>query len=488
MPRQHTTVSGSRGNTMIVANRYLALRLVTLSSAFAATAFAVAPADAAPGDPLGAAFQVATFGTRQVVAARSASGAFVVLYQTGTNFSPVVAQLYNANGSAHGSPVTVVPASAAAVADYSVAMDGAGNFVVAWDEFGSSISTVKARRFSASGAAQGAAFLPDGQGTQAHGSFQPAVAMNASGEFVVGWQRLNAGASYSAPLPIPGCINADSIVFSNPTIAYRRYQAGGTAVGSAASIAVARPGVAINVVTCAIDATLTLSSQPVYGGDTLGAPKVAIGAGGDFAITWPTSLSSGVMLDGLLVGLANSSITLQRYNANGVPALQQKAQDLPSLTLVVGKQAEAAHIATGTAGTALVWDTVQFKQATGEDIFQLLTRAYGPAGLAKTLAPVIQSGGSQVVSYTAYNPDIAATPTGSGAGAPARIQALRLDANGKALGAPIDVADSSSGASLLFTGTPAVVSDASGDFAVFWATAVPPAGAQRIYGRLYSGR
>jgi len=72
----------------------------------------------------------------------------------------------------------------------AVAVDLQGNFVVAWDSNGSDMDTsswsIQAQRYDSSGAPMGGQIQVNSYTTS--GQFQPAVAVEPGGDFVVVWE------------------------------------------------------------------------------------------------------------------------------------------------------------------------------------------------------------------------------------------------------------------------------------------------------------
>jgi hypothetical protein len=146
----------------------------------------------AAGQPLGDDFRVsdvdAGYLTNPAVA-MDAAGEFVVTWTSGYD---IVARLYDAAGQPRGGTFPVNTVTAGEQNASSVAMDAAGNFMVAWQEDGPSYS-VYARRFDASGAPRGDQFRVPTYASI--GEEQPTVAMDAAGDAVVAWQSDNQAGS-----------------------------------------------------------------------------------------------------------------------------------------------------------------------------------------------------------------------------------------------------------------------------------------------------
>ena len=148
------------------------------------------------GAPLAGEFQVNTYITEDQVrplVAASAAGEFVVVWssygQDGAGWG-VFGQRFDSTGSPAGgefqvSNYTTWPQQSAS----AVAMNGSGDFVVAWESYGQdgSGSGVFARRFDLAGVAQGNEFQVNSYTTGLQQSAD--VAMGESGEFLVAWDN-----------------------------------------------------------------------------------------------------------------------------------------------------------------------------------------------------------------------------------------------------------------------------------------------------------
>jgi len=121
----------------------------------------------------------------------AADGNFTIVWdkhpQPG-NLKLLLMQRYSANGSKLGGIVTVSDSSSPWQVDPSIAMNAAGEFVVAWQEYpatANEATQIWARRFNDQGEAIGAAFRVDTNDNER--AVGPLAAINESGEFVVGW-------------------------------------------------------------------------------------------------------------------------------------------------------------------------------------------------------------------------------------------------------------------------------------------------------------
>ena len=151
-------------------------------------------ARAEPGDPLGDEFQVNSYannGQEHPAVAMDAAGDFVVVwqsaYQDGTPRS-IFAQRYDSTGARVGIEFPVNRTTASYQTEPAVAMDADGDFVVVWQSLYQDDSSygVYAQRFDAAGAIQGEE-IPVNTYTE-NAQNLPAVAMDDDGNFVVVWQ------------------------------------------------------------------------------------------------------------------------------------------------------------------------------------------------------------------------------------------------------------------------------------------------------------
>jgi len=107
-------------------------------------------------------------------------------FGSGQDFS-IRARRFDAGGTALGSEIIVTNLSANDTTGATVAVDAAGNFVVAWDAASGdgSGAAVFAQRYNALGVAQGGTIAVNTFTTG--DQFDPSVAMTAAGDFVVAW-------------------------------------------------------------------------------------------------------------------------------------------------------------------------------------------------------------------------------------------------------------------------------------------------------------
>ncbi|MGE5277431.1 MAG: S-layer homology domain-containing protein [Acidobacteriota bacterium] len=149
------------------------------------------------GTPLGSEFQINTYTTGYQYApavAMNASNKFVVVWasdgQDGDK-GGIFGQLYDNAGAKVGGEFQVNAYTTSYQYNPAVAMDSSGNFVVVWGSVGQdgSGTGIFARRYDSAGAAKGGEFQVNVTTTGEQGL--PDVASDASGNFVVVWTGAN---------------------------------------------------------------------------------------------------------------------------------------------------------------------------------------------------------------------------------------------------------------------------------------------------------
>jgi hypothetical protein len=152
---------------------------------------------ASTGTPLGGEFQVNTYTTgnqEQPAVAVAPDGTFVVVWESGDYYGPtqdgsrfgIFGRRFDATGTALGPDFQVNTYTTGSQADPALAMDAAGNFVVAWESDYYSQNGIFAQHFTGG--------LPDGPEFQVSTPTTafpdaPAVAAGADGRFVFAWNN-----------------------------------------------------------------------------------------------------------------------------------------------------------------------------------------------------------------------------------------------------------------------------------------------------------
>jgi len=322
------------------------------------------------------------------VAALSGGG-FVITWQdfsNGTDWD-IRAQLYDANGAAQGAEFLVNTITLNAQQTPNVAALTGGGFVITWqDNSGTapdtSVSAIRARRYDASGAAQGTEFLVNT--TTFNDQIQPSIAALSNGGFVIAWadssngfnfdiraQRYNAsGVAQGTEFLVNSTISngqTDSSIaaFSGGgfVIVWGDFSQTGGDTSSAAVRAQRFDASGVAQGAEFLVNTSTLNGQFL--------PSVAALVGGDFVIAWTDS--SGTAPD-----TSGNAIRAQRFNASGVA---QGTEFLVNSTTTASQDnASVAPLAGG--GFVIAW---QDGSTTGGDTSSDAIRAqrYDASGVAQ---------------------------------------------------------------------------------------------------------
>ncbi|MHB8404780.1 MAG: hypothetical protein ACYDCJ_05080 [Gammaproteobacteria bacterium] len=354
--------------------------------------------------------------------ARDAIGNFVVVW-AGTppsgNYA-VFAQYYNAEGTAQGGIIPVSSNPTLDQVDPAVNMDATGDFVVAWEGKSTNGSySLFAQRYNAGGTAQGGAItVSTNPGLT---PVAPSVGMDAAGDFVIAWQGMPSASS-------------------NYAIFAQFYTRTGTAQGP----------------------VIAVSNDPT---EIQSVPSVGMDAAGDFVVAWEgnTANHPGIFAQAYTAsGTANgSTITVSLNPSFG--------RYLPSISL-------------DAAGDFVVaWE--ETFDASG--FFAISAQLYNASGIAQGGALSVSNNPAQnelapAVSLDA-NGDFVVAWAGGGPITPTAIFARRYNSGGTPQGLVIPV----SNLAPLIESNPAVGMDANGDFVVAWGqTQSSP---YNIYAQRYEG-
>lgn len=225
----------------------------------------------ADGSPRGPEFAVAASGYREESAAveMAPDGAFVVVWTQAQPYpasDQINGRQFSATCAPLGEPFTVNDVDTGDEYYPDIAMDAAGNFLVAWVGLDEDQAGVFARYFDHGGAPRGSQFRVNQR--QQFSQMDPSVGMDAAGNAVIAFE--------SAVARIGWDYNYDVLA--------RRYAADGTPVGDVFNPRGATPHVEY-------------------------LPEVVMAPTGRFAIMWTTTFNS----------LFQRDVWLRTYEANGVP-------------------------------------------------------------------------------------------------------------------------------------------------------------------------
>ena len=314
----------------------------------------------------------------QAAVAMDADGDFVVTwascYQDGRDGWGVYAQRYDASGVPQGGEFLVNVATSFTQAAPSVAMDDAGNIVIAWMGPGDADGwSVLARRFNASGEALTGEFLVNT--TTTNNQDYPVVAMDGDGDFVVAWNNYTWDGQ------------------PHYDVRARRYSADGTpqgdefAVSTTSDVAHREPAAAMDDAGNFVIAWQSWSQKGVYarrfsaagtpqdaefrvGGEEAwfyGAPAVAMDPDGEFLVTWCYGSRTG-----RLYGARG-----RLYDSAGLP----QGDEFVIGAVGTGNQGQPVATMTGTADLIVAWQD-ESRDGSGHGIFaQRFARSPQPASL-----------------------------------------------------------------------------------------------------------
>lgn len=339
-------------------NRPNPMRLAVLAAVFLAAGVPLAEA-ATPLTPEIRVNQAFAGDQRYPQVAAAADGSFVVVWESevgGRSVTDILARRYSASGQALGNEFVVNTTTANRQVLPALAMNSAGDFIVAWNSLGQNRVSVDiyAQRFNADGSRRG------GELHVNDGRYDPAahvgVAMNDAGEFVLVWpERKTLSVAVSTA--------------KRATVNARLYAADGTPKGSQIEL----------------DSSIPTNYR---------IPVVGMLADGSFTAAWQSDITQALPLDTSTVVTAQNGILLERYSAAGQslgPAVQvdQSPSPLTGLPLLTGAQPfpDRPAIAVTPEGECIVaWSVTAF-DLTPQGVF---ARRYDAAGQPR--GPVFQVG------------------------------------------------------------------------------------------------
>lgn len=285
---------------------------------------------------LGAEFRVntSTSGNQQApVIAMDGDGDFAIAFQSATrdgNGNAIVARLYRSTGTAVGNDFQVNQFTTGNQQTPAIAMDSAGNFIVAWQSVGqdSNGDAVVARRYDLNGAARGNEFIVNQFTTGNQNT--PSVAAQFDGSFVVAWQ--SAGQDGSGDSIVARRYDTNGVAAANE-FSVNQYTSGSQAAPAIAADGIGnfviswqsagQDGSSDAVVARTYDSTGSATeSEFVVNSFTTGAqnaPAVAVDSNGDFLVSWQSAAQEAG-------GGTSLGIFARRLStANDAPVLKQIA-------------------------------------------------------------------------------------------------------------------------------------------------------------------
>jgi hypothetical protein len=324
------------------------------------------------GVALGSEFRVNTYTTSDQTSpsvAMDSAGNFVITWDSnGQDGSEggIYAKRYNSSGVPQGSDFRVNTYTTSSQTAPSVAMNGAGNFVVTWESGGQdgSLEGVYAQRYNSSGVAQGSEFRVNTTTTDSQEN--PSMAIDSAGNFIISWHS-----------------RALDMDLRDADIYAQRYNSSGVPQGSEFRVN-----------------TYTTSTQF--------SPSVAMDSVGNFVVTWH---SHYVNPD----GTGDVDIYAQRYNSSGVP----QGSEFRVNTYTTSSQAFASVAMDGAGNFVVSWQSSQLGPYGTDDVDIYAVRfiVNNSKVVAATDTATLNEDSSTVINVLANDTGSNLSVTGSTAGA-----------------------------------------------------------------------
>lgn len=297
--------------------------------------------------------------------AMDSAGRFVAVwtsYFTTTGRSnDVLARLYDLDCTPLGDEFQVNEATAGNQKEPTVAMDAAGNFVVAWQGPGADEEDIFARRFDPNGQALGDEFRVNSEA----GSKQlsPSVAINSRGDFVIVWEsedvpEPNKTAICAQLYDSSGAsVGGEIIVNSEPAVC--RYPDVATDPNGDFAVVWLRDRSSNSILARLFYADGAPRAEPfevsTTGFSSLTSPSIAMNETGRFVVTW----------DGDPHLASQDDIQARIFDANGVAADDQFCVN----TDTAGSQQYPCTAMSSAGEFVIVWDSEPNSPESDRDVF-----------------------------------------------------------------------------------------------------------------------
>ncbi|HVT87869.1 MAG TPA: dockerin type I domain-containing protein [Tepidisphaeraceae bacterium] len=440
----------------------------------------------ANGTPNGAEFHVNTYTTgdqNQVSVAMDSSGAFVIVWASNGQDGDgegIYGQRFDSTGAASGGEFQINTFTVGDQADPAVAMDGSANFVVTWTSqnqvSGTSGADIYARSFDSSGVAAATEFLVNTTTTLDESA--PAIAMEPGGDYVITWQgySLDDGDGIFAQQYKGGTTSGGEFLVNDLDSVGAPQSQPAVAMDAAGNFVVAFRGNGgggndiefrrFDSNGLALDATNQLVNQANNEPD---APSIAIDSEGNFSIAWTYTTGSKVSFG-------------REFNAAGL-ALGTEFQINPDTG---GDEFGPAVAAAGPNQWVFTW-TSSILDGDNYGVYaKRYQQSLPPNWPFDTETPInsfttsnqrfasvaSDSQGDVVVTWASLGED------GSGYG----IYAQLYNFDGEPQSGPFRVNTFTTGDQ----SHPSVAMDSTGDFVITWMSAGQDGDGQGIYARRYS--
>ncbi|MDB5305940.1 MAG: repeat-containing protein [Gemmataceae bacterium] len=333
----------------------------------------------------------------------------------------IFAQRFDANWKPAGGVIQVNTTTADTQDAPAVGMDASGNFVVAWQSFSKPgsffVPSVFAQRFDSAGNKLGGEFHVPSAAVGTNNERNPAVGVNASGEFVIAWN--NGGATTG---------NVFAREYNSIT--------SGTVVSGASDVQIS-----------------TYAGPGGSGADEID-PSVAVNTNGGFVVAWESFGQD----TGAQTGFG---IYFRQFGAGGTsPGSETQAN-----VTTAGDQLAPSVAVDGSGNIVITW----YSQNVDAANFGVVQRRFDSTGAATTTETLVNpptnnnqqfprismnAAGAYVIAWDGQDP--------SGTGQ--NVYAQRYDSSGTAVGSEIVINSGPGGGQSLSNATPAI--DSAGDFVV----------------------
>ncbi|MEH2075124.1 MAG: cadherin-like domain-containing protein [Nostoc sp.] len=374
-------------------------------------------------------FQVNTYTNNEQVnptVAIDATGDFVITWtsygQDGSG-NGIYAQRYNSAGLAQGNEFKVNTTTTGDQINPTIAMDGAGDFVVSWQSQDGSGNGIYAQRYSSAGVAQGNEFRVNT--TTTGDQINPTVAINATGDFVVSWQSQDV---------------------SGNGIYAQRYNSSGVAQGNEFRV-------------------------NTYTDDNQINPTVAMDAAGDFVISWQSYYQDN----------SYYGIYAQRYNSSG--AVQGNEFKVNTYTAKDQRNSTVAMDANGNF--VISWQSLG-EDGSSYGIYAQRYSSAGVAqgNEFKVNTYTTSSQDNPTVAINANNGDFVISWTSNGQdGSSDGVYAQRYNSAGVAQGNEFRVNTYTDS----FQNSPTVALGSNGEYVIAWQSLGQDGSNNGIYAQVYNG-
>ncbi|MEH2202157.1 beta strand repeat-containing protein [Nostoc sp.] len=374
-------------------------------------------------------FKVNTYTDNEQVnptVAIDATGDFVITWtsfgQDGSG-NGIYAQRYNSAGLAQGNEFKVNTTTTGDQINPTIAMDGAGDFVVSWQSQDVSGNGIYAQRYNSAGVAQGNEFKVNT--TTTGDQINPTIAINASGDFVVSWQSQDE---------------------SGNGIYAQRYNSAGVAQGNEFKV-------------------------NTYTDDNQINPTVAMDAAGDFVISWQSYYQDN----------SYYGIYAQRYNSSG--AVQGNEFKVNNYTI---KDQRNSTVAMDAAGNFVISWTSFAQDGSSSGIYAQRYNSsgavQGPEFKVNTYTNSSQD--NPTIAINANNGDFVISWTSDGQdGSSDGVYAQRYNSAGVAQGNEFRVNSNTDS----FQNSPTVALAANGEYVIAWQSLDQDGSNNGIYAQVYNG-